>query len=335
MNQQSSAILAVDNLTTHFRTERGEVTAVDGVSFSVKPGEILGLVGESGCGKSATAQSLMRLHDEKLLVRYEGNIRIGSTDILQLRAQEMSQLRGNDVSMIFQDPMSSLNPVMSVGDQIIETIRFHKEVSKKDAWQLSVDMLDATGIPDPVGCMKRYPHELSGGMRQRVMISIALVCEPKILIADEPTTALDVTTQAQILEIIRNMAKELDMAVVFITHDLGVVAELCDRVAVMYLGQIIEEASVFDLFTNPLHPYTQGLLASIPSVDSDSDGELLSITGSVPSLFNLPVGCRFASRCKWVTESCEQAVPNLRSINDMNVRCIRAEEIQESVLHEE
>jgi peptide/nickel transport system ATP-binding protein len=323
----STRVLTVENLRTHFATERGRVTAVDGVSFSVDRGETLGLVGESGCGKSVTAESLMRLLDERSTT-YEGRVRLLDDDLLALPEAEMRRRRGRDIAMIFQDPMSSLNPVFTVGDQLVEGIRLHQGVSTARAREIAVRMLDLTNIPDPQRRMREYPHQLSGGMRQRVMIAMALSTRPKLLIADEPTTALDVTTQAQILDLIEELRSEFEMGTIFITHDLGVVAEVCDRVAVMYLGQIIEETDVVSLFDDPRHPYTRGLLASTPALEADPSEELGTIPGRVPTLHHVPPGCRFADRCALVLDSCRDEVPPLQEIEPGHtVRCFRAAEI--------
>src|SRR5690625_3136153 len=250
---EKQPLIDVKELKTHFYTERGKVTAVDGVSFHVEEGEILGVVGESGCGKSVTSQSILRLHDEKGVTEYEGEILYRGDDLLDLPKARMDKIRGNNIAMVFQDPLSSLNPVFTVGDQLMESILLHQDVTRKQAEEIAVEMLKLTGIPSPEKRINEYPHELSGGMQQRVMIAIALSCKPRLLIADEPTTALYVTIQAQILDLIRDLNEELNMGVIFITHDLGVVAELCTRVVVMYLGQIVEEADVNSLFKRPLH----------------------------------------------------------------------------------
>lgn len=328
LRMQKQPLLEVNELKTHFNTERGQVTAVDGVSFHVDEGEILGVVGESGCGKSVTSQSILRLHDEKTTTRYEGEINFRGTNLLELSKAKMDKIRGNNIAMIFQDPLSSLNPVFTVGDQIMESILLHQQVTKKQAEEIAIDMLKLTGIPAPEKRIKEYPHELSGGMQQRVMIAIALSCKPKLLIADEPTTALDVTIQAQILDLIVDLNHELNMGVIFITHDLGVVAELCTRVVVMYLGQIVEEADVNSLFSKPLHPYTKGLMRSIPQLDSERGQKLHVIEGAVPSLENVPSGCRFASRCAFATDLCLEKNPELETKDDgRKVRCWHAEEI--------
>ncbi|MBO1002365.1 ABC transporter ATP-binding protein [Pseudogracilibacillus auburnensis] len=323
-------LLEINELKTHFHTERGRVTAVDGVTFHVNEGEILGVVGESGCGKSVTSQSILRLFDEKRLAQYDGEIKLKGTNLLELSDEKMQSIRGNDIAMIFQDPLSSLNPVFTIGHQIAESILLHQNVSKKEAYEKAVEMLRLTGIPAPEKRVKEYPHELSGGMRQRVMIAIALSCEPQLLIADEPTTALDVTIQAQILDLIVEINKKLNMGVIFITHDLGVVAEICTRVVVMYLGQIVEEANVVDVFENPLHPYTRGLMKSVPQIDGDRSEKLHVIEGTVPALDNIPKGCRFATRCPFADELCVEKVPELREFkNGQKARCWHAEKIAE------
>ena len=266
---QKQPLLDVKELKTHFRTERGRITAVDGISFQVGIGEILGVVGESGCGKSVTSQSILRLLDEEGSAEYEGEILFKGTNLLKLSDSKMRNIRGNDIAMIFQDPLSSLNPVYTIGYQIAESILLHQDISKREAYSKAIDMLRVTGIPAPEKRIKEFPHQLSGGMQQRVMIAIALSCRPQLLIADEPTTALDVTIQAQIIDLILELNQKHDMGVLFITHDLGVVAELCTRVVVMYLGQIVEESAVENLFAQPLHPYTKGLMKSIPQLDGD------------------------------------------------------------------
>lgn len=325
----SDLLLEVKNLKIHFDTENGSVTAVDDVSFSVRKGETVGVVGESGCGKSVTAESILRLLDEKN-THYEGNIFFQEKDILKFKYGELQKLRGNDISMIFQDPMSSLNPVYTVGNQIVESLLLHQNLTKKEAQKKAVDMLRLTGIPLPEKRVHEYPHELSGGMRQRVMIAMALSCKPKLLIADEPTTALDVTTQSQILDLIKDLKNEFNMGTIMITHDLGVVAEVCTKVVVMYLGQVIEEASVESIFTSPLHPYTQGLLKSIPHIEGPRDEKLYVIEGKVPTLTQIPPGCRFAPRCEFATNLCRAEKPRLEiHENDRKVRCWHFKEIQE------
>ncbi|MFO1445070.1 ABC transporter ATP-binding protein [Bacillus sp. Bva_UNVM-123] len=323
-------ILELKELKTHFYTERGRVTAIDGISFNVNENEILGVVGESGCGKSATAQTILKLYDEKEAVQYEGEINFNGKNLLTLTENAMQKIRGNDISMIFQDPMSSLDPVYTIGDQIVETILLHQKVSKKEAYQKAIEMLKMTGIPSPEKRIHEYPHQLSGGMRQRILIAIALICQPKLLIADEPTTALDVTIQAQILDLILQMNKEMGMGIIFITHDLGVVSEICTRVVVMYLGQIVEEADTNSLFSNPLHPYTKGLIKSIPQLEGERSQKLFTIEGIVPSLNNIPKGCRFAPRCQYADELCRSQAPDLKQYKgDQKVRCWHYEKIAE------
>lgn len=301
--------------------------AVDGVTFHVDKGEILGIVGESGCGKSVTSQSILRLYDEKYVAKYQGDIMLEDTDILKLKQRKMQQVRGSDISMVFQDALSSLNPVFTIGNQIMESLRIHQKMSKKKAREEAVHLLELVGIPAPEKRLKQYPHELSGGMRQRVMIAIALACHPKLLIADEPTTALDVTIQAQIMDLMVDLNRRLGMGVILITHDLAVVAEVCQRVVVMYLGQIVEEADVNSLFDHPQHPYTNGLLKSIPQLDGNRQERLYMIKGSVPLLSQIPEGCRFAMRCPYATERCHKDMPKLMKISEtQSVRCFRAEE---------
>ncbi len=321
-------ILEVRNLTTSFKTERGVMNAVQGVSFHVDKGEILGLVGESGCGKSVTSQSIMRLYDEKRLALYQGEILFDGVDLLTLPEKKMQAVRGKDIAMVFQDSLSSLNPVFTCGNQIMEALMIHQKLSKREARERAIEMLRLVGIPSPETRVDQYPHELSGGMRQRVMIACALSCHPKLLIADEPTTALDVTIQAQIMELIVELNQKLNMGVILITHDLSVVAETCSRVAVMYLGQIVEEADVFSLFQNPQHPYTKGLLRSIPKMNGERRERLFIIEGSVPLLSQIPQGCRFCPRCPFAEEGCSKAMPELQSVSStQKVRCFRAGQI--------
>lgn len=322
-------LLQIKNLKVTFETEKGSITAVDDVSFDVNYGETLGIVGESGSGKSVTAESILRLHNEKSTA-YEGVINYEGVDLLKLSTKKMFRIRGNDISMIFQDAMTSLNPVFTIGNQIMESIVIHQKLNKKQAYSKSLEMLELIGIPSPERRMKEYPHEISGGMRQRIMIAIALACKPNLLIADEPTTALDVTIQAQILELINNLKQELNMGVIMITHDLGVVAEVCSRVAVMYLGQVVEEAEVEALFENPLHPYTMGLLKSIPKIDGERKTKLSTIGGTVPALNEVPQGCRFATRCAYATEQCLKEEPILEDVPNENrkVRCWNYMDIQ-------
>ena len=311
----SDEILRVDGLKTYFVTRQGTVKAVDGVSFALKRGETLAIVGESGCGKSITALSLLRLIPYPPGKIIEGSIELDGVDLMTLNDDQMRDIRGNDISMIFQEPMTSLNPVMTIGRQISEALILHQNMTKAEALARSVEMLDLVKIPEPHQRVQEYPHQLSGGMRQRAMIAMALACNPKVLIADEPTTALDVTIQAQILHLMVDLQDRLDTAVILITHDLGVVAETAQRVIVMYAGRKVEEASVEDLFAEAQHPYTHGLLASIPRLDlirGESDGEktrLQEIPGIVPALSDLPEGCVFAPRCKFADDKCRAEYP--------------------------
>lgn len=294
------SLLNINDLTVEFHTEEGIIRAVDGVSFGINKGETLGLVGESGCGKSVTALSIMQLITKPVGKITGGEIIFDGHDLLHMREEQLRKLRGNRISMIFQEPMTSLNPVFTVGDQIMEAVRLHQGLNKKDALDKSIDLLKLVGIPAPEERVFNYPHQLSGGMRQRVMIAMALSCKPDLLIADEPTTALDVTIQAQIMELMRSLQSELKMGIILITHDLGVVAESCDRVAVMYAGQIVEESSVHDLFSSPRHPYTVGLLNSVPGYHSEDDvvgpdgkPRLKTIPGMVPNLLELKATATF------------------------------------------
>jgi len=309
------ALLEVENLQTHFRTLDGVNRAVDGVSFHVDEGETLAIVGESGCGKSVTANSILRLIPEPP-GRIAGVIRFQGTDLLKLSERAMRAIRGNDISMIFQEPMTSLNPVLTVGRQLGETLRLHQGLDKRAAEGRAIEMLALVGIPEPRRRVREYPHQMSGGMRQRVMIAMALACNPKLLIADEPTTALDVTIQAQILELMADLKRKVGAAIVLITHDLGVVAEVAERVMVMYAGRKVEEASVKQLFRSPRHPYTQGLLGAVPKLGSSltgTDTKLAEIPGQVPSLKERIPGCVFASRCALATEMCRQLAPALEA----------------------
>jgi oligopeptide/dipeptide ABC transporter ATP-binding protein len=306
-------ILEVKNLKTYFYTEDGVVKAVDGVDFSVRPGQVLGLVGESGCGKSVTSFSILRLVGAPGKV-VSGEIFFEGRDLLTLSEAEMIEMRGNRISMIFQQPQSSLNPVFKVGAQVAEVFQIHQKMSKEQSWEKAVELLHLVGIPDAEKKAHAYPHEMSGGQAQRVMIAMALALNPHLLIADEPTTALDVTIQAQILDLMRDLRQRMGTAVILITHDLGVIAEMADTVAVMYAGRIVEQTSVHTLFASPLHPYTQGLIASIPVLGQVKD-RLEVIPGIVPNLVNLPPGCRFAPRCRLRQERrleiCTQAEPEL------------------------
>jgi len=324
MADKSDLVLEVKNLKTVFFTNSGLFKAVDDVSFTVKRGETLAIVGESGCGKSVTALSLMRLVPDPPGRIVGGSVTLEGTDLLALNEAEMRAVRGNRISMIFQEPMTSLNPVMRIGDQIVEAVRLHRNIPAREARTIAVEMLRLVRIPEPARRAKEYPHQLSGGMRQRAMIAMALACRPALLIADEPTTALDVTIQAQILELMRDLKASTGIAIILITHDLGVVAEICDHVAVMYAGEIVEYAPVGALFAAPQHPYTIGLLGSIPRLDAKAE-ELAAIEGMVPDMAELPTGCRFAPRCPFVRERCRQASPPLAVVGaGHRSRCIRA-----------
>ncbi len=321
MSEKNNPILEVKGLKTHFFTKHGVSKAVDGIDFTLRKGETLGIVGESGCGKSMTSLSILRLIPSPPGKIAGGQVLYKGKDLVTLSEDEMRKIRGNEISMIFQEPMTSLNPVIPVGEQIAEALRLHQSMRKKEAWNKAVEMLKLVGIPSPEKRAKQEPFQLSGGMRQRVMIAMALACTPEVLIADEPTTALDVTIQAQILELIKNLQKKIGMGVIMITHDLGVVSETCDKVAVMYAGNIIEHAPTEKIFTNPRHPYTQGLLNSLPKIHEDQE-ELQTIEGSVPSPYNLPAGCRFASRCPHQKPLCHLKKPELMELDDgVKIRC--------------
>ena len=326
-------VLEIENLRTHFFTPGGVVRAVDGVSYSVRAGETLGVVGESGCGKSVTALSILRLVTAPPGRIVGGAIRFDGKNLLEQSEGEMERIRGNEISMIFQEPMTSLNPLYKVGEQISEAIALHKGLSRRQARDHAVDMLRRVSIPEPEQRAHAYPHQLSGGMRQRVMIAMALSCDPKVLIADEPTTALDVTIQAQILDLMRDLRESFGTAIVLITHDMGVVAENADRVVVMYAGRKVEEADVDDLFDNPGHPYTKGLLAAIPHLDDAARAEpgrsrLNEIKGMVPSLARLPPGCSFAPRCGFASDRCREAYPPLEELRPRHwVACWHAAQL--------
>ena len=318
-------LLEVRNLQTHFPTRAGLVRAVDGVSFYLDRGELLGLVGESGCGKSMTALSVMRLISPPGKI-VNGEILFDGKDLLKLSDSQMREMRGDDIAMIFQDPMTSLNPVFTVGEQIAEALRLHRKLSRSEARKATIEAMREVAIPDPARRVDDYPHQLSGGMRQRVMIAMALACNPKLLIADEPTTALDVTIQAQILELLDELRKQRELAVLLITHDLGVVAEVADRVAVMYTGRIVEESPVDELFARPKHPYTEGLLRSVPKLTSTQiiqKERLETIEGVVPSPTDLPPGCHFAPRCRHRMPRCTaEEIPLYQLEGNVEVRCV-------------
>jgi peptide/nickel transport system ATP-binding protein len=308
-------LLSVNNLITEFETDEGRVRAVDDISFSVEAGETLGIVGESGCGKSVTALSIMRLLPQPMGQIMGGEIKLQGEDLTQLELSRMEKIRGNDIGMVFQEPMTALNPVHTIGRQLAEVLFLHKNINKEEALRESIEMLDKVGIPSPDVRMGEYPHQLSGGMRQRVVIAIALACQPKLLIADEPTTALDVTIQAQILELIKDLQKDMGMSVILITHDLGVIAETSQSVVVMYAGKVAEQGSVFDVFDSPTHPYTQGLLSSIPRLETEPKSVLSTIDGMVPGLLDLPAGCRFENRCPYHKPDCTKASPPIEQIS--------------------
>ena len=308
----SNKLLEVKDLKTYFDTEAGIVKAVDGVSFDVKEGEILAIVGESGCGKSVTANSLMNLIRDPGFFD-GGEVLYNGKDILKMNKFDLREIRGNEISMIFQEPMTSLNPVFTIGEQVTESLRLHKTMSKKEAYEVALKLIDTVGISRPREIIHSYPHQLSGGMLQRIMIAIAISCNPKLIIADEPTTALDVTIQAQILELLKKIRKEFKTSIIIITHDLGVVAEIADKVAVMYAGKIIEEGSVVDVLTKPIHQYTKGLIKSKPIVGKRVD-RLYSIDGHVPNLINMKHSCYFSKRCKECREVCEKNIPALQIV---------------------
>ena len=310
-DEHTDSLLKVKELSVSFSTDEGEVEALDAVDFEVKHGQTLGLVGESGCGKSVTALSVMRLLPRPIGKITGGSIHFGGMDLLKLTPDEIRQIRGNEIGMIFQEPMNALNPVRTIGDQISESFLLHQNITPKEAWGKSIDMLKDVGIPAPENRVFEYPHQLSGGMRQRIVIAIALACKPKLVIADEPTTALDVTVQSQILDLLQSMKEKLGSSVLLITHDLGVIAETCDEVCVMYAGRVVERASTIDLFANPVHAYTRGLLSSIPRLNGVPKTELSTINGMVPSLSELNMGCRFAPRSgiEHTKEQLEQRPP--------------------------
>ena len=319
-------ILKVKGLCTEFKTVDSRVRAVDGVDLELYPGETLGIVGESGCGKSVTALSIMQLLPKGVGQVVGGEILFDGKDMLKLSQKELLSLHGRDMAMIFQEPMTSLNPVYTIGYQLSEVLRYHMGMNKKDAWQKSIDLLKDVGVSRPEQIVRSYPHELSGGMLQRVMIAMGLSCNPKLLIADEPTTALDVTIQAQILELMGKLKEEYNTAILMITHNMGVVAEVCDRVIVMYAGYVVEMAEVNELFDHPSHPYTQGLLKCIPNINEDRE-VLDTIEGTVPPPYAMPKGCRFAPRCPYATPECEASKPELYDIGGGHTcRCFRYKE---------
>ena len=321
---EKEVTLQIKDLELWFDNDRGSVKILNGISFDIYKGETLGIVGESGCGKSVTSLSIMRLLQSPP-ARFGGSIKLQDKELLKLSERQMQSIRGNRISMIFQEPMTSLNPVFTIGDQLIETFMQHQGLSKAEAWAKGIEMLRMVRIPLPEQRMKEFPYQLSGGMRQRVMIAMALACQPELLIADEPTTALDVTIQAQVLDLMRDLQKELGTSIAFITHDLGVVSEMCDRVIVLYCGEVVEEAVAEDLFENPKHPYTEGLLGTLPKFGQS--GRLETIPGVVPPAGKFPAGCVFAPRCKYATEKCHAQKPGLCDLGSGHkVRCFRYEQ---------
>mgnify|MGYP002628757239 FL=1 len=322
------ATLSINNLVTEFDTDEGRVRAIDDVSFTAKAGQTLGIVGESGCGKSVTALSIMRLLPQPMGQIVSGSVELDGTDLTQLPIPQMEKIRGARIGMVFQEPMTALNPVHTVGRQLTEALLIHKDITPDAAIREAVGLLDRVGIPSPDVRMTEYPHQLSGGMRQRVVIAMALACKPDFLIADEPTTALDVTIQAQILELIKELQADMGMSVILITHDLGVIAETCDEVVVMYAGKVAERGSVFDIFDRAAHPYTRGLLKSIPTLNTEPKSILSTIDGMVPGLLDLPEGCRFENRCTFSHEQCISKAPDLQAVKDQHqVSCLRWQEI--------
>jgi peptide/nickel transport system ATP-binding protein len=323
-------LLEVKNLVTNFKLKKGTVHAVDDMSFNLDKGEILAIVGESGSGKSVTSLSIMGLLQEPGEIA-GGEILFKGENLLKKSEKELRKVRGDQISMIFQEPMTSLNPVYRIGDQIVESVMTHMKLSKKEAYERAIEMLRIVGIPSPAERAQDYPHQMSGGMRQRVMIAMALACNPELLIADEPTTALDVTIQAQILELIYGLREKFNMAVLLITHDLGVVAEAADRVIVMYCGKVMESADVKSLFANPMHPYTLGLLHSIPKIDDESGERLYMIKGMVPNPLHMPAGCPFSDRCESCMERCTREMPELKEVEDGHmVRCFLHDQQKEA-----
>lgn len=329
-DNKKEPLLKIQDLKTYFRTEDGIVKAVNGMNFELYPGETLAIVGESGSGKSVTSLSLMHLLDENGFIP-DGKMIYKGEDITNLSQKKMRKVRGKEISMIFQEPMTALNPVYTIGDQITEMVKLHLKMNEKDSRNRAIDLLRKVGIPEPEKRIDQYPHELSGGMRQRAMIAMALSCDPSILIADEPTTALDVTIQAQILELMNKLQEDYGMAIIFITHDLGVVAEMSDRAIVMYGGEIFEKGDIVDIFKNPRNPYTWGLMNSIPRIDIDKD-KLWAIPGSVPSALKFPKGCKFANRCFLATEKCNEEHPELQEVGENHLsRCFYIDKLVEEI----
>lgn len=320
-------IVEINHLKVKFPVRKNWLPAVDEVDLTIHAGEIIGIVGESGSGKSVMSQTILRLRDHDTAVKYEGEILFEGKDLLQSPLSEIRDIRGNDISIIFQDPLNSLSPVHTVEKQLSEVLILHKQLTKDEARKQTIEMLHLTGIPDPEACLKKYPFELSGGMQQRVMIAMALACEPKLLIADEPTTALDVTIQEQILRLMKQLNETMGMSVLFITHDMGVVSQLCHRVKVMYLGQIVEDAGTEQLFDEPLHPYTEGLISCIPHLETERGKSLPTIPGTVPSLSEIPKGCHFCTRCKYADDRCfQEQPPMIEARQDHFVKCWKYDE---------
>lgn len=320
-------LLDVQNLVTGYQGKNGQIKAVDGISFHINRGETVSIVGESGSGKSVTAMSIMRLVEFDNGEILEGDIEFNKKKITAISNREMEKIRGSKISMIFQEPLTALNPVFTIGKQIIESIHFHQKIAKKDAYKRAEELIKLVGISEPKTRLKQYPHELSGGMRQRVMIAIALASEPELLIADEPTTALDVTIEAQILDLLRKLREEKKMSIMLITHDIGVAAEMSNRIIIMYAGKIVEIASTEDIFKQPYHPYTNGLLESVPSMNGERGIPLRSIEGSIPSLHAVPKGCRFSPRCPYSTEKCRTEEPPLEQKDNRQVACWHVEKL--------
>ena len=321
----TEVVLSVEDLRTHFTTRWGTVKAVDGISFDLRKGETLGIVGESGCGKSVTMLSLMRLIPVPPGQIVSGKIVLDGEDIVPISEQEMAEIRGSKIALIIQDPMTSLNPVFSIGNQVEEAIEIHQDIPKQSIMDRALEVLRKVNIPAAETRVKDYPHQMSGGMRQRVVGAIGISCQPQVLIADEPTTSLDVTIQAQYLKLLKDIQKDSDLSIIFITHDFGIVAKMCDRVAVMYAGRIVEHGSVRDIFNNPSHPYTEALLASVPRMDRVVD-RLFSIEGQPPPLHDLPVGCAFADRCPVVMDKCRESYPEIKAVSDGHTAaCLKVE----------
>lgn len=316
-----ASLLSVNNLKVQFQTKKGLITPVDGISFEVEKGKILGIVGESGCGKSVTSMSILQLLSSNALLS-GGSIKLDGRELIGISEKEMCKIRGNDIAMIFQDPMTALNPTMTIGKQLCEPLILHQGCSKQEAWKKAIEVLERVGISAPEKRMKEYPHQLSGGMRQRVMIAMSVSCAPRLLIADEPTTALDVTIQAQILELMCELREKMGTAIMLITHDMGVVAETADDVLVLYAGKVVEYGSVEDIFKHPKHPYTKGLLSSIPRLDHDVD-MLNTIDGTVPAPGQMPKGCRFSPRCTCAQERCAENQPDIYEVDNCKVACFQ------------